>query len=251
MSDVAGPAGRRRGTALRPRRHRGAGPLRPALAVADDPSDADRAAPRRAAGPGSAIAGGPAFTFVYPDNLEALEAAGAELVPFDPRDRSASSPEALDGLYAGGGFPEVFAPELAANRPLLDDVRDAARPRPGHLAECGGLLWLSRSLDGHAMAGVVARRRRHDRPALPRLPAGGGPAPTRRWRRPARRLRGHEFHYSTIDPAGDALDLTGRFGQGPGGFASPRLLASYLHLHFGADPVPAQRFVATCATPAG
>jgi cobyrinic acid a,c-diamide synthase len=59
-------------------------------------------------------------------------------------------------------------------------------------------------------------------------------------------LRGHEFHYSAIDPAGDALELAARFGAGPGGFASPTLLATYLHLHLGGDPTPAARFVAAC-----
>jgi cobyrinic acid a,c-diamide synthase len=56
-------------------------------------------------------------------------------------------------------------------------------------------------------------------------------------------LRGHEFHYSTVEPAGDALSLQGRAGSSLGGFASPRLLASYLHLHLGGDPSPASRFV--------
>ena len=221
-----------------------------ALEVAEDEPRGGRA-PAAPAGrrPRIGIASGAAFSFVYPDNLEALEAAGAELVPFDPR-TDPRLPEALDGLYAGGGFPEVFAPELAANRPLLGDVRAATARGVVTLAECGGLLWLARSLDGHAMAGVVPAdavmterlslgyRRAVARADSPVAAVGG-------------RLRGHEFHYSTIDPAGDALDLTGRFGQGPGGFASPRLLASYLHLHFGADPAPAQRFVATCAVLAG
>lgn len=195
------------------------------------------------------IAAGPAFSFVYPDNLEALEAAGAELVPFDPR-TDERLPEALDGLYAGGGFPEVFAPELAANRPLLDGVRAAAGAGLVILAECGGLLWLARSLDGWAMAAVVPAdavmtgrlslgyRRAVALVDCPVAAAGAA-------------LRGHEYHYSTTDPPGDGLHLAGRFGQGPAGFASPRLLASYLHLHFGADPAPAQRFVATCATVSG
>ena len=57
------------------------------------------------------------------------------------------------------------------------------------------------------------------------------------------------FHYSTLDPAGDALELRGRFGQGRAGFASPTLLASYLHLHLGADPDMAARFVAAASVP--
>jgi cobyrinic acid a,c-diamide synthase len=224
-----------------------------ALARSAPPLDATAPSPEPAAAHGRrprvGIASGPAFSFVYPDNLEALAAAGAELVSFDPRTEP-RLPASLDGLYAGGGFPEVFAPELAANRPLLEDVRAAVARGLVVLAECGGLLWLSRSLDGHPMAGVVPA----EAAMTDRLSLGYRRAVARRDSPVAVRggdLRGHEFHYSTIEPAGDALDLTGRFGQGPGGFASPRLLASYLHLHFGADPRPAHRFVATCAAPPG
>jgi cobyrinic acid a,c-diamide synthase len=60
-------------------------------------------------------------------------------------------------------------------------------------------------------------------------------------------LRGHEFHYSQTTPPGDALELSGRFGHGTAGFGGPALLASYLHLHFGADPEPAERFVTTAS----
>lgn len=188
-----------------------------------------------------AVAGGPAFSFVYADNLEALEAAGAELLAFDPmRDRSL--PEGATGLYAGGGFPEVFAAALAENGPLLDDVRRAAAAGLAIWAECGGLLWLSRSLDGARLAGVVAA----DAVMTDRLTLG--------YRRavavsdnpvlaPGQEVRGHEFHYSTIEPAGDAIDLRGRFGQGRAGFATPTLLATYLHLHLAATPAVAHRFV--------
>jgi cobyrinic acid a,c-diamide synthase len=101
-----------------------------------------------------AVAGGPAFSFVYPDNLERMAEAGAELVPFDPL-VDPQLPEGATGLYAGGGFPEVFAAGLAANRPLLDDVRVKVGAGLVTWAECGGLLWLARSLDGHALAGVL------------------------------------------------------------------------------------------------
>ena len=191
------------------------------------------------------VAGGPAFSFVYPDNLEALTAAGAELVPFDPRS-DARLPEALDGLYIGGGFPEVFAAELTANRPMLDDVRAAVGAGLVTLAECGGLLWLARSLDGHPMAGVLAA----DAAMTERLSLGYRRAVARVDTPVAKaglELRGHEFHYSQTTPPGDALELWGRFGHGTAGFGGPTLLASYLHLHFGADPEPAERFVETAA----
>ena len=83
------------------------------------------------------------MTFVYRDNLDAFEAAGAELVPFDPL-ADATLPEAVDGVFVGGGFPEVYGAELSANEPML---ADAACRIAGGLpvwAECGGLLWLAR-----------------------------------------------------------------------------------------------------------
>lgn len=188
-----------------------------------------------------AVAAGPAFSFTYPDNLERLAEAGAELATFDPL-VDARLPAGATGLYAGGGFPEVFAAGLAANRPLLDDVRAKVGAGLVTWAECGGLLWLARSLDGHALAGVLpAEGRMTDRLTLgyrrarARTASPLGPAGTE--------LRGHEFHYSTLAPAGDALDWSGRAGAGRCGFASPTLLASYVHLHLGAAPAPAEQFV--------
>jgi len=192
-----------------------------------------------------AVASGPAFSFSYPDNLELLAEAGAEIVPFDPA-ADPKLPEAVDGLVAGGGFPEVFAEELAANTPLLDDVRAKVGAGLPTWAECGGLLWLSRSLDGRALCGAIpADGCMTDRLSLGyrrvrcRVDTAIGPAGTE--------LRGHEFHYSTIEPAGDALHLEGRFGQGQAGFASPTLLASYVHVHLASDTGLAERFVATAA----
>jgi cobyrinic acid a,c-diamide synthase len=193
-----------------------------------------------------AVAGGPAFSFMYPDNLELLEQAGAELVPFDPR-ADAALPAAVDAVYAGGGFPEVFVEELASNRPLLDDMRACVAHGLVTWAECGGLLWLSRSLDGHELCGVLdAEGRMSERLTLgyhrvhagvdtPLAPAGA-------------ELRGHEFHYSSLEPTGDALTMSGRNAQTRAGFASPYLFASYLHLHVAADPRIAERFVATAAS---
>jgi len=196
-----------------------------------------------------AVAAGPAFTFAYRDNLEALEAAGAELVAVDPTVDS-RLPEGCAGLYAGGGFPEVFAGALAANRPLLDDV--AARCRHGLVtwAECGGLLWLARSLDGHALVGVVPA----DGRMTGRLTLGYRRATVRVDNPVAAagaELRGHEFHYSALDPPGDAVELASRFGRGRAGFAGPSLFAGYLHLHLGADPAPAARFVEATRVYAG
>jgi cobyrinic acid a,c-diamide synthase len=205
------------------------------------------ASARRTGSASIAVAGGPAFSFAYPDNLERLAEAGAELVAFDPAGDPAL-PDGVDALYAGGGFPEVFLETLAANTPLLADVRRRVADGLVTWAECGGLLWLARSLDGRPLAGVVpAMGRMTDRLSLgyrrarvvtPTPVAGRGAE-----------LRGHEFHYSVLDPPGDALELEGRFGAGTAGFATSRLLASYLHLHLGADPAPAERFVAAASGP--
>jgi cobyrinic acid a,c-diamide synthase len=203
------------------------------------------ASPARIAEAVVAVASGPAFSFSYPDNLEALSAAGAELVPFDPIS-DAALPDGATGLVAGGGFPEVFAPALAANRPLLADV--AAKVGAGLVtwAECGGLLWLARSLDGHALGGVVpADGRMGERLTLgyrtgtTRAPSPLGPAGIV--------LRGHEFHYSVLDPAGDGIELEGRLGGGRAGWLAPHLFASYLHTHLGAAPELAERFMGAAA----
>lgn len=191
-----------------------------------------------------AVAAGPAFTFSYQDNLEALEAAGAELVTFDPL-TDTTLPSDIGGLLVGGGFPEVHGEALAANAPLLADVRSRIVGGLPTWAECGGLLWLAEKLDGRPMVGIIPTagalgdrlvlgyRQAEIRSASPIGPAGT-------------RLRGHEFHYSMCTPPGDALHLRSRFVDRSEGFVSPTLLASYLHFHAGVDPQPVEAFVRTC-----
>jgi cobyrinic acid a,c-diamide synthase len=196
-----------------------------------------------------AVAAGAAFTFTYTDTLDALAAAGAEPVPFDPL-RDESLPAQVDGLIAGGGFPEVYAAQLAGNRPMLEDVRKRIEAGLPTWAECGGLLWLSRRLDGQDMVGVVpaeatmtGRLTLGYRTATVTTSSPIGP--------PGIVVRGHEFHYSTVDPAGDALHFRSRFGERQDGFATPTLLATYLHHHPGGDPAAIARFVETCRQAAG
>jgi cobyrinic acid a,c-diamide synthase len=192
-----------------------------------------------------AVAGGPAFSFCYQANLEALQAAGAEILPFDPCGDPAL-PEGTQAVLAGGGFPEVFADALSDNRSLLADLRTRHAQGVPIWAECGGLLWLTQSLDGRPMAGIIeakseltGRRVLGYRAATTAVATPLGPAGTE--------LRGHEFHYSATDPDGTALTLVGRQGTSQGGFGGARLLACYLHVHLGAEPALAERFVRAAA----
>lgn len=193
-----------------------------------------------------AVCSGPAFSFTYPENLELFVQAGAELVPFDPLE-APSLPENCRGLYAGGGFPEVFAAALAENRRLLAELHQRVGTDLVAWAECGGFMWLCESIDGHAMANVLPgvrvemgeRLTLGYRSATTRASSFLGPLGTQ--------LVGHEFHHSSAVPAGDGLQLTGRFGSSLGGFVTAGLFASYLHQHLAAAPAHAERFVAAAA----
>jgi cobyrinic acid a,c-diamide synthase len=215
-----------------------------ALVAAAPRSQVDEAPRARPAGRARvALCSGPAFSFYYPENLALLGQAGAELVPFDPLSDKAL-PEGCSALYAGGGFPEVFATEMSANRTLLAQLGERVRDGLPTWAECGGLLLLCESLDGARMSGALqgvhARMTEHlaigYREATLRRASLFGPEGTV--------LRGHEFHRSETAPAGGALALTGRFGTGRGGFAGEGLFASYLHQHIAGTPELAERFVA-------
>jgi cobyrinic acid a,c-diamide synthase len=197
-----------------------------------------------------AIARGPAFSFHYQENLELLESAGAELVGFDPiADRSV--PSGARALILAGGFPEVFGAELADNAPLRAEVAAFAGAGRPVLAECGGLLYLSRELDGHEMCGVLPARGR----MVGRLTLGYREAvaasPTG-WLEPGERVRGHEFHYSAVEPENGArVDpawrLSARGSTRAEGFVAGSVQASYLHVHWAAHPRLASRFVGAAA----
>ncbi len=196
-----------------------------------------------------ALARGPAFSFVYEENLELLRGAGAELSDFDPTSDEAL-PEGTDALYLGGGFPETYAEALSANEPLREQVRafaDSGRPV---VAECGGLLYLCRSLEGRRMCAVLdAEARMTDRLSLgyreARALADSPLAAV------GAIVHGHEFHYSTVEPQAGALpasspawDLSGR---GDEGFVAGEVHASYLHTHWAATPEVPHRLVQSSA----
>ena len=185
-----------------------------------------------------AIARGPAFSFHYEENLELLRGAGAELLPFDPLSDEAL-PEGAHALMLDGGFPEVFGAELSANARLRREIAAFAGPV---LAECGGLLYLARELDGHPMCGVLDVEAR----MTPRLTLGYREATARAdhpvW--PAgTHVRGHEFHRSRVAPEGGAWE----HGRGREGHVRGLVHASYLHTHWAATPEVARRVVAAAA----
>ncbi|MER5932248.1 cobyrinate a,c-diamide synthase [Streptomyces sp. NPDC002054] len=197
-----------------------------------------------------ALAGGPAFTFSYAEHAELLTAAGAEVVTFDPLHDEAL-PHGTSALVIGGGFPEVYAPELAANEPLRKAVADLAAAGAPIAAECAGLLYLARSLDGKPMCGVLdADARMSERLTLGYreavavsdsvlAPAGG-------------RLRGHEFHRTVIEPGAGAAPAWGftHPERRVEGFVQGGVHASYLHTHWTADPSVAARFTTAAAAAA-
>ena len=215
-----------------------------------------------------AVAGGRAFTFRYAETVELLEAAGCSVAPFDPL-ADERLPEGTAGIYLGGGFPEVHAAELAANEPMLRSLRAATSAGVPTVAECAGLLYLCRSLDGVPMVGAVDA----DAAMAPRL--------TLAYRRSVAashsvlaaagtEVTGHEFHRTAVTPpaggdteprptgadpaAATATASASDAGADPGaasawtssagaeGFVTGSVHASYLHTHWAGYPVLAARF---------
>lgn len=202
--------------------------------------------PRHADGrrPLIAYAAGAAFSFRYSENLELLRAAGADLVPVDPL-HDAALPAGTDALYLGGGFPEEHGEALAANAPMRAAVAAHADAGRAVVAECGGLLYLGRELDGRPMCGVLdAVGQLGTRLTLGYREATAG-ADSPLWRA-GEQVRGHEFHYSTATPeASDpaAWTLRSRGRERVEGVATATVHASYLHTHWAAFPQAASRLV--------
>ncbi|MFJ2937802.1 cobyrinate a,c-diamide synthase [Streptomyces sp. NPDC087219] len=206
------------------------------------PQTADKSVRR----PLIAVAGGAAFTFSYAEHTELLRAAGAEVVTFDPL-RDEALPEGTSGLVIGGGFPEMYGEQLSANEPLRKAVAALAASGAPIAAECAGLLYLARSLDGTPMCGVLdADARMSERLTLGYrdavavsdsvlAPAGA-------------RMRGHEFHRTVIEPGAGAAAAWGlrQPERRVEGFVQGGVHASYVHTHWAGSPEAAARFVEHC-----
>ncbi|AZP16843.1 cobyrinate a,c-diamide synthase [Streptomyces aquilus] len=195
-----------------------------------------------------AVAGGPAFTFSYAEHTELLTAAGADVVTFDPL-RDEELPPGTRGLVIGGGFPEVYAAELSANEPLRKAVSELALSGAPVAAECAGLLYLCRELDGLPMCGVLdATARMSERLTLgyrDAVAVGDSSLAVA-----GTRMRGHEFHRTVVEPGAGAAPAWGV--RAPArrveGFVQQGVHASYLHTHWASQPGVAHRFVERCRT---
>jgi len=199
-----------------------------------------------ARGPVVAAAGGRAFTFRYTENVELLSAAGAEVIDVDPLSDE-HLPAGCAGLYFGGGFPEVHADELSANDALRAEVAATAARGLPVVAECAGLTYLCRELDGLPMAGV--------------LDAAAAMTPKRTLGyRTARAVgdnvlatqgdtvTGHEFHRTAVTPARGRRAAWRWHGTEEGFVTGPSgVHASYLHVHWAGHPALARRFAASAA----
>jgi cobyrinic acid a,c-diamide synthase len=198
-----------------------------------------------------ALARDEAFCFYYADNLELLEQAGAELVEFSPL--VDPLPAEIDGLYVGGGYPELHAAELAANRAARGAIRELAAAGGPIYAECGGLMYLGEALelgDGtYPLCGALPLSTRMPAPlklSYVEVATTGGLFGV------GRSARGHVFHHSEIsgEPAVDRHHTlrTTRGDESNEGYSVGNVLASYAHLHFASEPDLARAFVDCCRT---
>ena len=198
-----------------------------------------------------AVARDKAFCFYYEDNFEVLRNLGAELVEFSPISDSCI-PENTDGLYLGGGYPELYEKQLSENEIMRDSIKTAILSGLPTVAECGGFLYLLQSLDGAAMAGVLPTSAHMTHRLQPfgyvtltansdnLLCEAGGQFPV------------HEFHYAqAVDNGTDfrAVKPNGRAWDC--GFASDTLYAGFPHLYFRAKTEIAANFVRKCAERSG
>ncbi|MBH0182002.1 MAG: cobyrinate a,c-diamide synthase [Nitrospira sp.] len=186
-----------------------------------------------------------AFCFYYPENLELLEAEGAELIPFSPL-RDQSLPDDVAMVYLGGGYPELHGAMLAGNVPMRTAIRKFSASGGTIYAECGGMMYLTQAIRdfsgaAHEMVGLFQAEAVMRTPGLTlgyrmveitRSCILGSCGVT---------ARGHEFHYSTVVPKGPlayACALTDALGNGTGvdGLSIDNVVALYTHLHFASQP---------------
>ena len=204
---------------------------------------------RKSVGTRVGVARDSAFCFYYHENLDLLRTLGAELIDFSPiADREL--PPDLDGIYLGGGYPELHAERLSANSSMRDSIAKFAMSDAPIYAECGGFMYLTQAIvdtDGQSwpMAGIfptIARmQKRLARLGYIEVEAGDRTG----WLVLGECARGHEFRYSVIDPMQDGVVRAYR--SPVEGYRVRSVLGSYIHLHFLSCPAFAERLVHACA----
>ncbi|MCR8631375.1 cobyrinate a,c-diamide synthase [Paenibacillus radicis (ex Xue et al. 2023)] len=204
-----------------------------------------------------AIAKDSAFNFYYQENIELLEAYGAECVFFSPL-AGESLPEGVHGLYLGGGFPEEFADRLTADETVKESIRSAIQRGLPTLAECGGFMYLTEAIEdtkgqSFPMLGIVPGfvRMQSKLAALGYRDITGTEGNFLLG--PADKAKGHEFHYSTYHPLPNtenpyAYETKGMRGAKQEGYRNEQgnLIAGYTHIHFASEPELVQRWVTKC-----
>lgn len=201
-----------------------------------------------------AVARDEAFCFYYEENLNELRRNGVEIIPFSPL-TDTRLPEEISGVYFGGGYPELYARELASNQPLIQQIADYNRQDMPIYAECGGLMYLTQGIvsaeEEFPFVGIVpgwckmsSRLTMGYREMMTNRDSLLGPA--------GLYMRGHEFHYSTWefeDQLFGVFMIAPRIEDGQSqlvGYAKGNLLASYIHIHFSRDGQLARNFVNRC-----
>ena len=187
-----------------------------------------------------------AFCFYYEDSLDLLRQLGAELVPFSPL-ADEKLPDGVQGLYLGGGYPELYAARLEENHTLRRQIREAVHTGMPCIAECGGFMYLTQGIAGRAMVGALPG----DCFDTGKLTRFGYITATAREDnllcRAGEQVPMHEFHHWDTPQPGDAFGAEKPSGkQWRCAYATDTLYAGFPHFHFYAKPVMAQRFLAAC-----
>lgn len=189
-----------------------------------------------------------AFCFYYADSLDILRQYGAEIIPFSPL-TDTQPPHGLDGLYFGGGYPELYAEQLSQNQTMQNALRHLIESGIPTLAECGGFMYLQEAIDQYPMLGVIAGKA-----TLQKKLQNFGYITLTAQRdtllcKKGAQIRAHEFHYSVSENTGDAFIAQKPLRQKQWNciHAENTIFAGYPHLHFGANPEFAAQFVRRCA----
>lgn len=201
------------------------------------------------------IAKDEAFCFYYRDNLELLEEAGAELVYFSPL-TDEKLPENIQGIYLGGGYPELYAKELEANGSLRNELRNAAEAGMPIYGECGGFMYLTSGIWGDEdqfseMAGIFPVEVKMGKRLSSLGYFEGALLEDTPFHKKGDRFRGHEFHYSSIvkeEPGIQKVYQVSKRGAfRPEGYLRKNTMGSYIHLHFAGNLCFVERFVEACS----